>query len=55
MRIQLPESEYAELRKLQRNMAGASDYVKVTCILMFANGRTPKSISGELLQLSFPT
>ena len=29
-------------------MAGTSDYVKVTCILMFANGRTPKSISEDL-------
>ena len=29
-------------------MAGTSDYVKVTCILMFANGRTPKSISDDL-------
>ena len=48
MRIQLSESEYAELRQLQRNMAGTSDYVKVTCILMFANGRTPKSISEDL-------
>lgn len=47
MRIQLSESEYAELRKLQRNMAGPSDYVKVTCILMFAYGSTPKSISDD--------
>lgn len=48
MRIQLSESEYAELRQLQRNMVGTSDYVKVTCILMFVNGRTPKSISEDL-------
>lgn len=46
--MQLSESEYAELRKLQRNVAGTSDYVKVTCILMFANGRSPKSISEDL-------
>lgn len=30
MRMHLSKSEYAELRLLQRNVTGASDYVKVT-------------------------
>ena len=48
MRIKLTEEEYAKLRKLQRNMVGTPDYVKVTCILMFSNGRSPKIISEDL-------
>lgn len=48
MRIQLSEIEYAELRQLQRNMVGTPDYVKVTCILMFSNGRSPKTMSDDL-------
>ena len=45
MRLKLSEIEYAELRQLQRNMVGTPDYVKVTCLLMFSNGRSPKSVS----------
>lgn len=48
MRLKLSDTEYAELRQLQRNMAGTPDYVKVTCILMFSNGRSPKTISEDL-------
>ena len=48
MRLKLSENEYAELRQLQRNMVGTSDYVKVTCILMFSNGRSLKTISEDL-------
>lgn len=48
MRLKLSENEYAELRQLQRNMVGTPDYVKVTCILMFSNGRSLKTISEDL-------
>ena len=48
MRLKLSEIEYAELRQLQRNMVGTPDYVKVTCLLMFSNGRSPKTTSEDL-------
>ena len=48
MRLELSEIEYAELRQLQRNKVGTPDYVKVTCLLMFSNGRSPKTISEDL-------
>ena len=48
MKLKLSEIEYAELRQLQRNMVGNRDYVKVTCILMFSNGRSLKTISEDL-------
>lgn len=48
MRLKLSIEERAELRRLQRNVAGTPDYVRITCVLMFDNGRTPKSISEDL-------
>ena len=48
MRLKLSDTEYAEVRQLKRNMVGTPDYVKVTCILMFSNGRSPKTISEDL-------
>ncbi len=48
MRLKLSIEEKAELRRLQRNVVGTPDYVRITCILMFDNGRTPKSISEDL-------
>lgn len=48
MELKLSEIEHAELRQLQRDMVGPPDYVKVTCILMFSNGRSPKTISDDL-------
>lgn len=34
MRIELSTSEIKTLRKLQRNLAGSSDYARVSCILI---------------------
>lgn len=48
MRLKLSIEERAELRRLQRNVVGTPDYVRITCVLMFDNGRTPKSISEDL-------
>ena len=48
MRLKLSIDEKAELRQLQRNVVGTPDYVRVTCILMFDNGRSSKSISEDL-------
>lgn len=45
MEMRLSTSEREELRKLQRNLCGSSDYVRVTCILMLDNGYTPSAIS----------
>ncbi len=41
--IQLSTSEMEVLRKLQRNLAGSSDYARVTCILMLGMGNSPLS------------
>lgn len=48
MRLKLSIDEKAELRQLQRNVVGTPDYIRVTCILMFDNGRSSKSISEDL-------
>lgn len=37
-----------EVRRLQRNAVRTPDYVRLTCILMFDNGRSSKSISEDL-------
>lgn len=41
MEIQLSTSEMGGLRKLQRNLAGSSDYARVTCVLMLGMGNSP--------------
>ena len=33
------------LRKLQRNLAGSSDYARVTCILMLGMGNSPSFVA----------
>lgn len=43
--MRLTPSEREELRKLQRNLCGSSDYARVTCILMLDNGYSPSAIS----------
>lgn len=48
MTLKLSDIEYAELHKLQRNMVGTPSYVRVTCILMAHNGRSPRTISEDL-------
>jgi transposase len=48
MNIKLSDIQYGELRKLQRNMAGTPGYVRVTCILMLHNGRSPQTVSEDL-------
>ena len=48
MRLKLSIEEKAALRRLQRNVAGTPDYVRITCILMFDNGRSPKLIAEDL-------
>ena len=45
MQIELSTSEIDALRKLQRNLAGSSDYVRVTCILMLSMGNSPSFVS----------
>ena len=45
MQIELSTSEIDALRKLQRNPAGSSDYVRVTCILMLSMGNSPSFVS----------
>ena len=40
MEIQLSPSEMEVLHKLQRNLAGSSDYARVTCILMLGMGNS---------------
>ena len=41
MELALSPTEIEELRKLQRNLQGRSDYARVTCILMLSMGNTP--------------
>lgn len=48
MRLKLSIEEKEEVRRLQRNAVGTPDYVRLTCILMFDNGRSSKSISEDL-------
>ena len=48
MEIRLSTSEMEVLRKLQRNLAGSSDYARVTCILMLGMGNTPSFVSSCL-------
>lgn len=48
MRLKLSIEEKSDLRCLQRNLVGAPDYVRITCILMYDNGRSSKSISEDL-------
>ena len=48
MELQLSTSEMEVLRKLQRNLAGSSDYARVTCILMLGMGNTPSFVASCL-------
>ena len=41
MSFKLPEQEIEELRKLQRNVIGRTDYARVTCVLMLALDFSP--------------
>lgn len=43
--IELPLSSIEELRKLQRNLVGSTDYARVTCILMLSMGNSPSFVS----------
>ena len=45
MEMQLSTSEIENLRKLQRNLAGSSDYARVTCILMLGMGNSPSFVA----------
>ena len=48
MEMQLSTSEIEILRKLQRNLAGSSDYARVTCILMLSMGNSPSFVASCL-------
>lgn len=48
MEVHLSQSEKENLRKLQRNLVGSSDYARVTCILMLDMGNTPSFVSSCL-------
>ncbi|MBO5025307.1 MAG: hypothetical protein J6C86_04095 [Bacteroidaceae bacterium] len=48
MEMKLSTSEREELRKLQKNLCGSSDYARVTCLLMLDKGHTPSAVSGCL-------
>lgn len=54
MEIQLSTSEMEVLRKLQRNLAGSSDYVRVIRILMLCMGNFPSFVA-SCLGLDVPT
>lgn len=45
MQLELTQSEINALRKLQRNLAGSSDYARVTCILMLGMGNPPSFVA----------
>lgn len=45
MQINLSTSDLEVLRSLQRNLAGSSDYARVTCILMLAKGNSPSFVA----------
>ena len=48
MSFELPEQEIEELRKLQRNVIGRTDYARVTCVLMLALGSSPEFVAKNL-------
>ena len=48
MSFKLPEQEIEELRKLQRNVIGRTDYARVTCVLMLALGSSPEFVAKNL-------
>ena len=48
MELQISPSEMEVLRKLQRNLAGSSEYARVTCILMLGMGNTPSFVAACL-------
>ena len=48
MQLKLSIEEKSELRRIQRNLVDTPDYVRITCILMYDNGRSSKSISEDL-------
>ena len=45
MQMTLSTSELEVLRRLQRNLAGSSDYARVTCILMLGKGNSPSFVA----------
>ena len=48
MSFKLSEQEIEELRKLQRNVIGRTDYARVTCVLMLALGSSPEFVAKNL-------
>jgi len=48
MSFKLPEQEIEELRKLQRNVIGRTDYARVTCVLMLALDFSPDLVAQSL-------
>ena len=48
MSFKLPEQEIEELRKLQHNVIGRTDYARVTCILMLALDSSPDLVAQSL-------
>lgn len=48
MQLQLSIEEKSDLHRLQRNLVGTPDYVRITCTLMFDNDRSPKFIFANL-------
>lgn len=54
MKMRLTTSEREELRKLQHNLYGSSDYASATCILMLDTGYTLSAIS-DCLGISIST
>ena len=48
MSFKLPEQEIEELRKLQHNVIGRTDYARVTCILMLALDFSPDLVAQSL-------
>ncbi len=45
IQMELSTSEIDAPRKSQRNLAGSSDYARVTCILMLSKGNSPSFVS----------
>ena len=45
MQLELSTSDIHAPRKLQRNLAGSSDYARVTCILMLGMGNSPSFVA----------
>ena len=48
MAFKLPEQEIEQLRRLQRNVSGRTDYARVTCVLMLALGSSPEFVAKNL-------